>query len=161
MVDGLTRMLQAGCMSKTCVSPIFSEEDSDLAAYGWSICGSGYPKLGIRRLKNVPAHRIVLERMIGRKLLSTEFCDHINGIKLDARRKNLRLATRSDNRRNLRKCNAKSGFFGVVREGNRWKAQIVHCYIGLFDTKEAAALAYNAEAARIGVLTRNTIPLQF
>jgi HNH endonuclease len=78
--------------------------------------------------------------------------DHINGDTLDNRRANLRLATRSQNGKNvsIRKSN-KSGVKGVCWIANRWVAQITvnmkHLYLGRFRNIEDARKAYN-EAAK-------------
>lgn len=76
-----------------------------------------------------------------------EMIDHINGNKLDNRFSNLRLATRSQNASNTsRRRTNSSGYKGVVKYKNKWKAQITHKqkvhYLGLYDTKEEAHEAY-------------------
>ena len=74
--------------------------------------------------------------------------DHINGNPLDNRRCNLRLATRSQNMANTVKKDYKGVY--VVASG-KYKAVITINYnqkhLGIFDTAEQAALAYN-EAAK-------------
>lgn len=76
--------------------------------------------------------------------------DHINGDKLDNRRRNLRIVTHKQNMFNRRfKRVAKSGYRGVAQTPRgRWKACIGRklAYIGTYDTKEEAALAYNTRA---------------
>lgn len=79
-----------------------------------------------------------------------EHVDHINGNKKDNRKSNLRIATSSQNSRNigLRKNNT-TGYKGVIYEKKRdkWRAEIKKDYksifLGYFDTKEDAAKAYN------------------
>lgn len=77
--------------------------------------------------------------------------DHINGIRSDNRIENLREVSRSVNMQNLKKApahNKTSGLLGVKRhsKGKRWQAQIQvnkkQIYLGLFDTKEEAQVAY-------------------
>lgn len=78
--------------------------------------------------------------------------DHINGDGLDNTRNNLRAVTPAENLRNqrLRKDNT-SGFKGVSRHEGRWRARVrvdgKYTHVGLFDSAEDAARAYD-EAAR-------------
>ena len=50
--------------------------------------------------KHITLHRVILERILGRKLREGEECDHIDGNGLNNRRCNLRMV---DHRRNIRK----------------------------------------------------------
>ncbi|WP_338633059.1 HNH endonuclease [Afipia carboxidovorans] len=75
--------------------------------------------------------------------------DHINGCGTDNRISNLRLATRTQNVRNIRRSSAnKSGYKGVClfRQTGRWAAAISvnnkTIHLGFFSTKEAAYEAY-------------------
>ena len=80
-----------------------------------------------------------------------ELVDHINGDTLDNRKCNLRICTHKQNRRNegLSSDNT-SGFKGVTKAGNRWRAQI--CvdyqmkYLGQYATREEAAKVYDTAA---------------
>ncbi len=86
--------------------------------------------------------------------------DHINGIKTDNRRKNLRLANRQQNeinkpkpkRNGLRKWTSK--FKGVYfnKDRKKWCAQITVQYkryaLGRFDNEKDAAKKYNEAATR-------------
>ena len=74
-----------------------------------------------------------------------EYIDHINGIKYDNRRSNLRVCTNSQNLMNRGlQGNNKSGVTGVYwrPEKNKWQAQIkvngVNKYLGIFKTIEEA-----------------------
>lgn len=102
-------------------------------------------------------HRIIIERMIGRKIRSNECVDHKNGDSLDNRRCNLRIASRSQNQSNIRKIRSKTGFKGVVKYRDIFvafcaiKRSKYNSYIGQFNTAEDAARAYDKEAEkRIG-----------
>lgn len=80
--------------------------------------------------------------------------DHINGNGLDNRRNNLRICNSSKNQRNSGKHkNNTSGYKGVFwhNRGKKWQASIglnsKLKHLGLYSTKEEAAIAYN-EAAK-------------
>lgn len=81
--------------------------------------------------------------------------DHLNGDTLDNRKQNLRIITRSENNKNVRKrINNTSGYTGVQmnKRTGLWLATIwLHhnkFYLGEFDTREEASIAYRA-AARV------------
>lgn len=83
--------------------------------------------------------------------------DHINHIRDDNRLCNLRLATHTENQRNLSiQRNNSSGFAGVSwnKSSKKWKAQIQingkQQHIGYFDKIEDAAMARKAASERYG-----------
>lgn len=101
-------------------------------------------------------HRLILSRMLGRPLTSTEMVDHINGNGLDNRRENLRLATASQNQQNRGKQqNNTCGVKGVYwdKQHKRWRARIwcngQSIHIGFFTTLEEAAAAYCVKAREL------------
>jgi hypothetical protein len=81
----------------------------------------------------------------------SEDVDHINGDKADNRWANLRAATTSQNIANSRchRLNA-CGFKGVYRKYGKWCANVrikgKLIYLGLFVTREEAAMAYATAA---------------
>lgn len=77
--------------------------------------------------------------------------DHVNGDRLDNRRENLRLASRSQNMFNVAKRPGfKSQFKGVAKVGTKWRAGIQFnkktTIIGIFEHEWEAALAYDMVA---------------
>ncbi len=126
-------------------------DDADfewLSGFRWELSATGYavrrPVVGGKR-RNVRMHREIMQA-------PPEFeVDHINGNKLDNRRANLRLATKSQNQANAcRRRNNSSGFKGVSKDGNRWKAAIgvggSMKYLGLFRSRKEAAEVYDLAA---------------
>jgi hypothetical protein len=86
--------------------------------------------------------------------------DHRNGNGLDNRRENLRVCTNQQNSANRapRRDNP-TGYKGVKFMGRRWRAQIGRTVLGLFDTPEAAAKAYDSAASSLyGEFARLNLP---
>lgn len=100
-----------------------------------------------RNGKVIHMHRLIAGAKDG------ELVDHINGDTLDNRKCNLRICTHKQNRRNegLSSDNT-SGFKGVTKAGNKWRAQICADYqvryLGQYATREEAARVYDAAAVK-------------
>lgn len=83
--------------------------------------------------------------------------DHVDRNGIDNRKSNLRVVTHLENARNKVYCfKPGSGFHGVVPNNSRgkpWKVYINHLkkpvYIGSFECKEEAALAYDKKAIEL------------
>lgn len=100
--------------------------------------------------RQIKLHRLVLDAPAGVDI------DHINGDTLDNRRENLRFVTAQQNLANSRKRRVRSSRFkGVSWHGKagKWRAYIAvgrkQTHLGLFDTEQAAALAYDVKATEV------------
>lgn len=104
--------------------------------------------------KLVLAHRLIVEKVIGRPLARTEQVDHIDRDKTNNTRSNLRVVTAAQNKFNqTKRCDNSTGFKGVFKSPNRdgrFRAQIklekkpVH--LGVCKNAYDAAILYNYAA---------------
>lgn len=107
-----------------------------------------YSYAAIRRAgRIVLLHRFVLE--VSEREIHV---DHLNGNRLDNRKGNLRACSHAENMQNRKiHRNNTSGFKGVSwsQNNNGWIARCQKRHLGTFRTREEAANAYSAEAARV------------
>jgi len=133
-------------------TPSVLVDEIDLARFGhlsaWiDDLGRIKISLGSREEGKAFLHRLILDTFSA--------VDHINGNPADNRRGNLREATLSQNQGN-RKTSlfSKSGYKGVSwhKASKKFRARLGtktgEIYLGLFDSPEAAALAYNEAAVK-------------
>jgi hypothetical protein len=102
---------------------------------------------GERKKRNVKMHREIAG-------ISGFLVDHINHDTLDNRSCNLRVATYSQNKMNsIQRKKTPSGFKGVRKMGKKFQVRIqangIPIAVGVFPTKEDAALAYNKAALSV------------
>ena len=141
------------------VSPI----DSDLMEFGWAVYRSSHKDspnelyyatrvvVVDKKATRYRLHRIVMERILGRKLSRNELVDHIDCDGLNNTRENLRIASHGQNigRMRLRRNN-KSGNIGVHwnQSHGGWVASIHSqnrtIVIGVYKEKIQAIIAYDA-----------------
>jgi len=147
------------CRGEVIAYALIDEQDRHLARLTWHLRLDGYAarwekqqnrhnRIGRGRILRL--HRVILGAPPGVEV------DHINRNRLDNRRSNLRFATDGENARNCkRNTRNTSGYKGVRfdRFAHRWGAAVVFegktYWVGLFDTPEEAAFAYDFAATAL------------
>ncbi len=108
---------------------------------------------GSFKTETIYLHKIIAEKfLIHQKSKENNLVGAKNGNKLDCRLENLVYRSRAVSSRK-RKTSSKTGYTGVYQENNRFRAVISidgkSVHIGMFDTAEEAALAYNRKSKEI------------
>lgn len=75
--------------------------------------------------------------------------DHVNGVRTDCTKENLRFVTHQENTKNARRGVGKSGFMGVKEKGDGTFYAAIQLNLGTFETAEEAAKAYDEKAVEI------------
>lgn len=146
-------------------------DDADyesLSKHNWFVSKKGYAFRNARRDDGRPTTIYMHREIAGAS--KRQMVDHINGIKADNRRSNLRIANHSQNMMNCRPIafeGRTSRYKGVFwhRERRIWMAYIkIHgrsTYLGSFQREEDAAIAYDQAARdRFGEFARLNFPYQ-
>lgn len=148
-----------------CKVAIVDDDDYEwLNQWKWYVNDTGYAQRNVKnslgRKTILKMHRLILGLEYGNRLEA----DHINRNKLDNTRKNLRVATRTENSFNkIAHADSLTGIKGIYwnKEKSKWQAQIringKQTNLGRFCTKEIAhqvyceaALKYHGEFANFG-----------
>ncbi len=113
----------------------------------WKKADGGY------KTETIYLHKLVAEKFLTKeKSSSNNLVGAKNGNKLDCRLENLVWRSRSVASRK-RKTSSKCGYTGVYKENNRYRAVISvdrkSVHIGMYDTPEEAALAYNKMSKKL------------
>lgn len=111
----------------------------------WHISAQGYVVRNIKKKTGTTEtlmHRVIIKAPKGVEV------DHWNRYRQDNRRRNIRIATRTQNNANHpRHKQNRTAYKGVrVTAEGRYNARIAGKHIGNFDTLDAAAQAYNDKA---------------
>lgn len=137
-----------GRLSMSAVAFVDDEDLPLVSGFSWTVARRQRRTYAVAIIggRHVLMHRLIRP--------GVEQIDHRNGNGLDNRRANLRPVDYEQNQQNARKRGfASSRFKGVAfhRAAGRWEAYIQKHgrkqHLGLFDTEEDAAAAYNAEAS--------------
>ena len=137
----LTKEYGIGCTSKAQEFYFDLEDYDEIKNYTWWYDKNGYV---VTKKDNITIrmHRLVMNLDTTKEKCDLEV-DHINHLKHDNRKSNLRIVTRSQNIMNqkTRKDNT-SGVVGVHRHENKWEVRICvdgeSIYSGVFDDKKDA-----------------------
>lgn len=113
----------------------------------WRRAEGGY------KTETIYLHKLIAEKYLSdNRSASQRLVGAVNGDKLDCRVENLLYRSRSVASRQ-RKTSSRTGFTGVYKEHNRFRAVISvegkSVHIGMFDTAEEAAAAYNKMSKEI------------
>lgn len=100
--------------------------------------------------KNITMHRFLMNFPVGKQI------DHKDGNGLNNQRENLRICNSSENHRNGKiRVDNTSGYKGVTwhKKNKKWQTGLTvlgkYIFIGMFDGKKEAAMAYNKEAKKL------------
>ena len=166
-------------MAKNKYALVDDDDYERLSKFYWKVgtIKKGAYKYAVRHIyKNKTSQVIFMHRdvlgMASLKLSDDKLqVDHINHNGFDNRKSNLRKCTNSQNMANTKiRSNNKSGYKGVKNNShnpNKWEVALrfnkTNFYIGLFDDKIEAAIAYNKKAKELWgeFAYQNTIPKKY
>jgi hypothetical protein len=134
------------------------EDHYRLSQYNWHL-NNGYAyRNRKRKLMGIKSIQVSMHReVLGLQRGDGKQCDHINGDRLDNRRRNLRIATRQQNlwNRTAKGQGYSSDYKGVtwIKKEKKWKGTITkngkQYFLGKFGDETDAARAYDAAAREL------------
>jgi hypothetical protein len=147
LADGSVRIPVTDRGGATAWARVDGEDSARVLLYRWGTNGGGYAvthtRLGNTRT-TMGMHRLILNAGRGNEPFQV---DHINGDRLDNRRKNLREGTRAQNRQNLRSYRGSSSRYRGVSWHKGRRRWVANCrvdgklhHLGYFENEHAAAM---------------------
>ncbi len=141
----MSTLIKAPCGTEILIS---IEDLEVVSKYCWHINNRGYVRANTKTLNGtrgqIMLHRIITNANKG------QIVDHINRIKTDNRRENLRLVQPLINCLNRGpKLNSKSKYKGVAKQKNKWQVYVNKKYIGIFNNEKEAAMAYDNNVVKV------------
>ena len=136
-------------------------ENLRMHSNGYAFFQKNHPlKKGGYRNETIYLHRYIAERFVSKPASEKKLYVSIqNGNKLDCRVENLEWVPRSIAVRNTRKMFNSTGYRGVGKERNKYRAVLYQGNqkydLGFFDTAEEAADAYNKKSEELFGKTRS------
>lgn len=137
------------------ISPV----DYDLLKEDWKINDRGYVTRS--KYKSFPdsprlMHRLIMERILDKKLMPKDICDHINGDKKDNRRENLRIVDAVGNAQN--RSYPKTRGSSWVKGVNKWLSRVTHkgkrIDLGYYESREDAIFMAEQKRQELKFLER-------
>jgi hypothetical protein len=134
---------------------LLDDEDYEyISQWRWQLNNNGYPRR-TAKLAGTPDKTQLLHKVVATRVGLHGEVDHKDRNKLNCIRRNLRLATRTQQCGNTER-KRDSGYKGVKKESRTktatWTARITingcQTHLGTFGTPEEAALAYNKAALK-------------
>jgi hypothetical protein len=114
-----------------------------LCRFKWSLTDTGYPQARVDG-KPVRMHQLIMGKQDGKEI------DHINRVKVDNRRENLRFVTHQDNCYNRPRYGAGCDY---DKRRDKWRARIsINSkvkWLGYFASPDEATIAYQKALAEI------------
>lgn len=151
MADVLTRIPLRNRDRVIVAHAVIDEADAEQALLTWCLDVTGY---AARMIWGHPQRKVYLHRAImGLLARDGREVDHIDGDKLDCRRSNMRVTTRSQNMQNVPSRASRSKFRGVspVARANgvvAWRAYAQGRHVGYYVTEDQAAAAAASARSR-------------
>lgn len=128
---------------------------------GYAFFQKNWPlKGGAYRNETIYLHKLIAQKFIPQQVTEQRlYVTFKNSNRLDCRIENLEWAPLSKVVRNTTKTDNKLGIRGVVKDANKFRAIIHHekqrINLGLYETLEEAALAYNKKSEELFGLTKS------